>query len=470
MGKIVSKVRIRRRIRRPPRTIQTPVEPFRILDLPPELVSSICSHLVDEELLSIRYVCRAVNESSMPILGPRLFSHLMVILHPVSLAALLDIAKHPHFSEYVTQVTVCGDRLGYEILDLGAKFEDEDGSHAEINNRDHRELHDSVDKSEFPAVLLRQAFRSLPSLGVIRIYSRGWYCDKEGALDEGIACGRTSLFKDRRMRQADEWVLRVPIFQITLPVIAEIDPKGLLTLKVGLEAQEDLALSRDEHMSFDQELWKSITANRKVFIQVDEGLGSRWIQQFLENASNVHEIFLDSHVYEDVEASSSRIGRFSSLTALTHWSDLKQMTLYDMILDRDTLVGIFRAHRCTLEMIKLTCLGFHDGTWHKPIGCLTTMTELHSLVVSDMLEEHPYSEVQGPINAYTRDPAAMEEFLGPVLCVDSGTPLESTKEILNALINNFHTYKAYAVVHDSTKKFSHRVDLREAAAVANRTE
>lgn len=85
----------------------------------------------------------------------------MVILHPVSLTAFIDIAKHPRFSKYVTQVTVCGGHLGYEVFDHGAKYEDEDGSYAEINNRDHRELHNSVEKSEFPAMLLRQAFRSL---------------------------------------------------------------------------------------------------------------------------------------------------------------------------------------------------------------------------------------------------------------------------------------------------------------------
>lgn len=140
MGNVVSKGRIRRedRIRRPPRTEQTPVAPFRVLYLPPELISSICFHLDDKEVLRIRYVGCALNEDSVPILGRRLFSHLIVILHPVSLAALLGIAKHPQFSRYVEQVTVCGDRLGYEVLDRGARYEDEDDSVAEINNRDHR--------------------------------------------------------------------------------------------------------------------------------------------------------------------------------------------------------------------------------------------------------------------------------------------------------------------------------------------
>jgi hypothetical protein len=465
MGNNISKVRIRR----PPRTTQTPVRPFRILDLPPELISSICSHLDDKEALSIRYVCRTLNEISMPILGQRLFSHLLVILHPVSLAALLDIAKHPQFSKYVTQVTVCGERLGYDVLDR-PKSKDEDDTQAEINNRDHRELHDSIEKSEIPAVLLRQAFRSLPSLKAVQIYSSGWYSDEKGTVEEGIACGRTRLFKNRRMRQSDDWFLRVPILQITLPVIAEVDPKGRLELVVALDAQEDLALSRDEHMSFDQELWKNITVNRKVCIQVDEGLGSRWIQQFLEAASNVHTIFLDAHVYIDDEEPRARIGRFSSLTALTHWPDLSHMMLCDMILDRDTLIGILRAHKCTLGIITLTCVGFHHGTWHEPIGCLTTMTKLHNLSLCDILEEHPYSEVRSPIDAYTKDVLARDEAPGPELYVRSGTSLDLMKEILDALLSNFHTYTAFSVVHDSTKEFPHRVDLREAAAIADRTE
>ena len=464
MGNVVSKARIRR----PTRTKQTPVGPFRILDLPPELVSSICSHLNDEEALSIRYVCRTLNESSVPILGQRLFSHLIFILHPVSLAAFLDIAKHPRFSKYVEQVTVCGDRLGYEVLDHGAKYEDEDDSVAEINNRDHRELHDSVEKPYFPAVLLRQAFRSLSSLEIVRIHSRGWYADEEGVVDEGIACGRTSLFKDRYMRQSENYVLRVPILQMTLPIIAEIDPEELLILDVELEAQEDLNLSRDEHMSFDHELWKTLTANREVRIKVSEGLGSRWIQQFLESASNADKINIDALVYKDA-GEPNRIGRFSSLTALNSWPSLRSMILKYMALDRDTLVGILHAHRSKLTTITLSCLGFHHGTWHEPIGRLTTMTNLCRISLSNLLEEHPYWEVEGPIDTY-QNPADLYYISSPLLRVESGGRLDLMKEILNALLSNFHTYEAYAVVYDSTKDFPHRVDLRQAAAIANRTE
>lgn len=142
-----------------------------------------------------------------------------------------------------------------------------------------------------------------------------------------------------------------------------------------------------------------------------------------------------------------------------------------MILDRDTLIVILRAHRCTLGIITLNCLGFHHGTWHEPIDCLTTMTKLRGLLLSDILEEDSYSQVQGPINAYTKNPLAIDKWPSPglVLYVGSGTSLDSMKKILDVLLSNFHTYGAYAVAHSSTKKFAHRVDLREAAAIANRT-
>lgn len=255
------------------------------------------------------------------------------------------------------------------------------------------------------------------------------------------------------MRQGNDWILRVPIFQIKLPIIAEIDPEGLLTLEVELEAQDDLNLSRDEHMSFDQELWKNITTNRKVRLQVDEGLGSRWIQQFLETAPNADEIRLDALVYKDA-VEPNRIGRFASLTVLTSWPDLRWLTLYDMILDRDTLVGILRVHRSILMTIKISCLGFHYGTWHEPTGCLTTMTKLHRISLNNLLEEHPYSEVEGPTDE-NQNPTDLYEDSGPLLRVGSGAPLDSMKEIPNTLLGNFHTYKGYAVVHDSTKTFSH---------------
>ena len=279
MGNVVSKDRIRRS----PRTEQTPVAPFRILDLPPELISSICSHLDDKEALGIRYICRALNEGSMPILGKRLFSHLIVILHPISLAALLEIAKHPRFFKYVEEVTVCGDRLGYEVLDRGARYEDEDDSVAEINNRDHRELHDSFEESEFPTVLLRHAFRSLPSLRVVRTYSYCCLLTRKVLLMKALDVDAQAYSRTGRwMRQSKYHVLRVPILQITLPAIAEIDPKGLLTLDVTLVAPQDPALSRDEHMNFDQQLWKSITANREVRINVIEDLNLDGLSNFLK--------------------------------------------------------------------------------------------------------------------------------------------------------------------------------------------
>lgn len=143
------------------------------------------------------------------------------------------------------------------------------------------------------------------------------------------------------MRQSGYDISRVPILQVTLTVIAEVDPKGLLTLDVTLVAPEDSALSRDEHMNFDQQLWKSITANRKVRIIASNGLRSRWVQQFLEIASNVYAIHLGSYVYEDAEEHRHRIGRVSSLSALTHWPDLSQLVLCDMVLTATLSLGSF---------------------------------------------------------------------------------------------------------------------------------
>ena len=252
-----------------------------------------------------------------------------------------------------------------------------------------------------------------------------------------------------------------------MPIIAEIDPEELLILDVELGAQEDLNLSKDEHMSFDHELWKNITANREVHIQVGEGLGSRRIQQFLESASNVEEISLDALVYKDA-GESNRIGRFSSLKALKSWPGLKWMTLKDMILDCDVLVGILHAHRSTMMTIRFSYLGFNHRTWHEPIGCLTTMTNLCEISLNSLLEELLYSEVESPTGANINTADRYQDS-GPLLRVGPGAPL-AIKEILDALLSNFHTYKAYTVVYGTDKEFPHRLDLREAAAIVNRTE
>jgi hypothetical protein len=94
--------------------------PFRILDLPPELVEGIFEHLTDydpDTLLEVRKVCRAFKDHSLVAFGTTFFEHLSALLHPLSLTVLLEIANHPDLSRFVRQVTISGEQIG-GITDL----------------------------------------------------------------------------------------------------------------------------------------------------------------------------------------------------------------------------------------------------------------------------------------------------------------------------------------------------------------
>jgi hypothetical protein len=89
--------------------------PFRLLDLPPELLGRVCDYLPDEQLKHIRLVCNTLQTHSMTAFGQRFFDHLIVIIHPASLAILFDIATHKQLSKYVKRVSVSGERIGQSI-------------------------------------------------------------------------------------------------------------------------------------------------------------------------------------------------------------------------------------------------------------------------------------------------------------------------------------------------------------------
>jgi hypothetical protein len=76
-------------------------DPFRILDLPPEIAGVVCEQLDNDSLISVRQVSRALEAQSKTAYGTRFFHQLIVILHPTSLAVLLEISRHKVLSKFV---------------------------------------------------------------------------------------------------------------------------------------------------------------------------------------------------------------------------------------------------------------------------------------------------------------------------------------------------------------------------------
>jgi hypothetical protein len=86
--------------------------PFRILDLPPELVEQMFTSLADLwpfTLLQARFVCRAFQCHSLNAFGTSFFEHVIAVLHPLSLAILMEKTSHPQLSSFVRQVAISGE-------------------------------------------------------------------------------------------------------------------------------------------------------------------------------------------------------------------------------------------------------------------------------------------------------------------------------------------------------------------------
>jgi hypothetical protein len=86
--------------------------PFRILDLPQELVEQMFTFPTDLwpfALLQARFVCRAFQFHSLNAFGTSFFEHVIAVLHPLTLAILVEITSHPQLLSFVRQVAISGE-------------------------------------------------------------------------------------------------------------------------------------------------------------------------------------------------------------------------------------------------------------------------------------------------------------------------------------------------------------------------
>jgi hypothetical protein len=93
-----------------------PASPFRLLDLPPELVDTICDFLPNTDLENVRLVCRTLKAMAMNAFGNRFFRRPIVICWACSLSHLHEISRHADLSKFVR----------------GLRFPEEEGT-----NREH---------------------------------------------------------------------------------------------------------------------------------------------------------------------------------------------------------------------------------------------------------------------------------------------------------------------------------------------
>lgn len=94
--------------------------PFRNLDLPSDCLNDFFDVLAGEDAhtpLSSRRVCRAFWDHSLKAFGSTFFEYVVVMLHPLSLKVLEQIADYAGLSVHVHHLTISGEELG-GVIDM----------------------------------------------------------------------------------------------------------------------------------------------------------------------------------------------------------------------------------------------------------------------------------------------------------------------------------------------------------------
>ncbi|KAH7081500.1 hypothetical protein BKA63DRAFT_562042 [Paraphoma chrysanthemicola] len=159
--------RARSRLARAQETTKT----FRILDLPAELVLQIFESLAKDNrssILAARSACRTLRDHSFVAFGTNFFEHVVVVLHPISLIALLEIAKHKQLSKFVRRLTVSGERISGVINVRGQE-----------NEAALKEQQTSMENSRMDVLILTEVLRDLGNIETMQIGHQSYHFDRE---------------------------------------------------------------------------------------------------------------------------------------------------------------------------------------------------------------------------------------------------------------------------------------------------
>ncbi|KAF7673047.1 hypothetical protein GT037_008998 [Alternaria burnsii] len=349
--------------------------PFRLLDLPLEVVGATFDYLEDEELIGVRCVCRAFNANSANAFGRRFFRHLVVILHPTSLTTLFEICHHPVLSKHVRQITVSGERVGHSIYEVKEE-------------ETQKDLQVSVQRSGMDSFILNQVFRELENLQIIQIDVISFYhCDPE-PVDAGIRCGKAHILSkktqedEQRERRGDSGANRV--YDLVLRTLQEAN----LHNKIGLGFEFwNTEYSNDDMITFfdlDSAVWKDHFSKQVRQVSVLGQVSHAWLQKLLSTASDLRKFEFQGN-YTFLELSYQPAGSFQF-----HWPGFSHIHLTDVFLSHNEWTNFLRLHAATLKHISCSSIGFPQGNWIEPLQIIETMPRIEYLWLFRLLEKAPY--------------------------------------------------------------------------------
>ncbi|KAF2878064.1 hypothetical protein BDV95DRAFT_633624 [Massariosphaeria phaeospora] len=311
---------------------------FRILDLCPELIASIASHLPDDDFLAFRLACRALKRHSMSEFGTRFFRVLGVWMHPRSLDVLEEIARHKKLAKF------CGRQSIYQDLEyLALEFEK-----SSRNNRSWESNHAS-------------------NHAQYQWQEAGW-CN---VLEEQVF---------HRARGTCNG-----IYRRALNALRHADRHGQVKLVLQFSQSESELAPQTRFFSLDQPKWMNpMTANlRTVRIQG----GSPWLRQLVCSPSNLEALSI-------WRTPGSQAFDFEHGIARTfHWPHLTSLSLRKFEFRRGDLVGFLEAYKEQMSELNLCCIAFQDGgSWKAPLQMARSMPRLNRLRLHHMYDSAVVNE------------------------------------------------------------------------------
>jgi hypothetical protein len=403
------------------RRSKKPQPPFKLLDLPPEIVANICDFLDDRYLIDVRLVCRALCTHSVAAFGQRFFTHLVAILHPSSLAILMEISRHRELSKYVRKLTISGENVGAGIL-----FDEDD-------MQPHVQLQASMKRSGTDKLMLADIFQKLSSLKVIGIDNLSYHADRKGLRCGGqyiIAMGIEGGYLSTSHCRFN------PAFEIVFQSIQN----SLSCDEIGWELDvwaEDSSEIEDPCDWFGASFleWQQRFA---VKVRKLEYTGAALLP-FVTGLEELRLVLQQS------------ITLANSAGCMFIWPRLNLLELEDTEMQQHHLIDFMSAHQAIITELKLNGITLTDGSWEPVFKVLADMPQLKHLVLGG-LDESP--ALPRPFEAWPNDLEHVfdhdEGFLDA-----HGSGISIALRVLTSL-SRFHTY---------TVLNPNRVDLRLAIAV-----
>jgi hypothetical protein len=288
---------------------QTAIRPFRILDLPPELVTQTFEHLAASDpcsILSARFTCRAFRDHSIVAFGKNFFDHLVAMLHPISLTVLFEIATHEQLSKFVQKVTISGERIGAIIkprdVDKRAVLKD---------------LQTGMENSGMDRLILTAALRNFANLTVFRIDNSSFYVLTESI--DAAQCGRRHIIEKGRVWDVgDDQDQRVDrAFRVTLASIkdASIEKKVKMEVDVSIVDEPNYHVDYFDPKSPD---WVEYFSRNITTIQLTKHATCPWALDLLRSTPNLEHLQLEFSD-EAIEFRRSVTGELFMWPRLSHF-------------------------------------------------------------------------------------------------------------------------------------------------------